>query len=125
MHRHDAIEARLRGGRAGLPLCGVARADGAGHPEPLVHRGGPVQRQFVRHVGGECARGGGKVQALHPGRVGQCDQAAAGGAALPDRRLYQAKISRLDHVSVGWGIEKCSILGIQVAMRAVFEIFLF
>lgn len=57
-HRYDSPSQGLRGGWAGLPLCGVTGTDGAGHPVAPLHRGGAVQQPPVRDVGAECATGG-------------------------------------------------------------------
>lgn len=40
-------------------------------------------------------------QALHTGRVRKCDQAAAGGPAVSDRDIHQAKVGGFGDVSTG------------------------
>ena len=52
-HRHDEAGAGGGGGREGVPLRGEPADDGGGYQAELLHRGGAVQRQFVRNLSAE------------------------------------------------------------------------
>lgn len=55
--RHDTRTTWERSWRKRLPLRRVAWQDGKRHPEPFLHRSGPIQRELVRYqcpVGERC-----------------------------------------------------------------------